>query len=87
MPTRASLRSAAGTARSEARLLRAESDERRRRLRASNDAVARRLITCKAAFDDLNGRELQFRSAWSDLVWRPPGGDLDRVLVSHDGEI
>jgi hypothetical protein len=87
MSDHTSLCTAARVARSEARVLRVESGEQRRRLRESLDIVARRLITCRAAFDDLDGHELQFRSAWSDLMWRPPGGDLDRVLVSHDGEI
>jgi hypothetical protein len=81
------VRSAAGAARAEARELRRESSERRVALRRTASDVARRLTTCQAAFGDLDGRELIFRSAWSELLWRPPGGDLDHVLVSHDGEI
>jgi hypothetical protein len=87
MPTDTALRSAAGAARAESRALRAESEARRRMMRRSLDAVERRRGACEVAFSGLDGRELQFRSPWSDLVWRSPGMELDRVLVSHDGEI
>jgi hypothetical protein len=61
-------------------------EARRQAVRSSLIAVARRRSTCEAAFYDLDGRKLQFRSAWSELLWRPPGTELDDVLVSHDGE-
>jgi hypothetical protein len=89
--THADVRSAAGAARVEACALRAESRERRRRMRKSAHALARRVLTSKAAFSGLDGgldgRGLHFRSAWSDLLWSPPDAELDRVLVSHDGEM
>jgi hypothetical protein len=85
--TQDAMRAAADAARAESRALCAESRERRFELRRSTEAVAAARGACVARLSWLDGRELLFRSAWSELLWRLPDHDLDHVLVSHDGDI
>jgi hypothetical protein len=85
--TQDAMRAAADAARAESRALCAESRKRRFELRRSTKAVEETRGACVAKLSWLEGRELLFRSAWSELLWHPPGHELDHVLVSHDGDI
>jgi hypothetical protein len=45
----------------------------------------RRRAACAVACEQRRPHDgFKFQSAWSDLHWRPPAQDLDRVLVAVD---
>ena len=63
------------------------SDPRRSlRLVAGSVWDARKLRFVRAPQPGAQPSERRCDSDWSDLPWQMPGGDLDRVLVPHDGE-
>jgi hypothetical protein len=71
---------------------------RREAAQLRSDAVALRVTAQHIAWESNRSRAacvvarerarpldgLRFRSAWSDLHWRPPTEELDRVLVAVD---
>lgn len=74
-------------AREEAQRLRLKSATRRLEVRRSRVESRRRLSTASVTFAWLErARTRRFRSAWSDLPWQLPNGELDRVLVPYDGK-
>ena len=81
------LQVAALAARDDARRLRLTSVSRRADARLAVEAAERRrsraILTKKRI---LRARDVRYRSAWSDLSWQMPGGELDQVLVPHDGD-
>ncbi|MGH2973092.1 MAG: hypothetical protein ACRDLE_13345 [Gaiellaceae bacterium] len=84
----AALCKTAWAARDDARKLRDQSFARRVECRRALALAARRLTTAEETYAGLAlAQDRGFRSAWSDLQWRMVDGDLDHVLVSHDGEM
>lgn len=86
-PTPELLLAAAVAARDDARRLRTMSISRRGEARRANEtAQQRRMQALLMQKRLLRARNVRYRSAWSDLWWQMPDGELDRVLVPHDGE-
>ena len=80
----ATLFAAALAARDDAARLRRVSGSRRTELRRTMRVWRRGLETSKANFEAR--RDLRYRSGWSELDWKLPDRELDRVLVPHDGD-
>lgn len=82
------LRTAARAARDDSRRLRDQSSSRRLECRRGLVLAARRRMKVAETYAGLaKTRDRGYRSTWSDLQWRMVDRDLDRVLVSHDGEL
>jgi hypothetical protein len=80
----ATLQARADAACQAARDLRFQASARRVDGRRARVEAERRRSKAVAARDWFEGmRSLRYRSAWSDLPWQMPDGELDRVLVSH----
>ena len=81
------IRAKADAARAEAHRLRAASSARRLEVRRSRGEVQRRKAKLAVTARWLSrSRERRYRSAWSDLAWQMPDGELDRVLVPVEAD-
>jgi hypothetical protein len=81
------MHAAAVAARREAQALRDESHARRRELRRRNADAERLRSSCLSSYLGLaQTRHVRYRSAWSDLDWRSPDRELDRILFSIEGD-
>ena len=81
------LRASADAARADARRLRVQSHARRVEAQRGISSSANRRARASVMLAWLERtRELRYQSTWSDLPWQMPDGELDLVLVAHDGD-